>query len=129
MRARLLRPGQPEESVVYKSDADESARHFAAKDADGNVVGVGSLHFEDRRAGVEPFGSPGMRIRGMAVEDSWRGKGVGAGLLEAMLEVGTGAGIQEAWANARSKNLGFYERSGFRAMSSEFDIPESARTW
>lgn len=123
LRRKLLRPDQAAEAVEYASDVKESARHFAAKDAEGRVIGVGSLHFEDRVAGLEPFGAPGMRIRGMAVEDDWRGKGVGAGLLERMLDVARAAGIQEAWANARAQNLGFYERSGFRPMSSEFEIP------
>ncbi len=44
--------------------------------------------------------------------------------VSAMLEVGCKAGINEAWANARSANLGFYRRSGFRAVSSEFEIPK-----
>ena len=123
LRRKLLRPDQPEDAVVYQSDSCETARHFVAKDADGAIVGIASLHFEDRRAGLEPFGTPGMRIRGVAVDDEWRGKGVGAGLLRKMLGVARKSGIQEAWANARSQNLRFYERSGFSGVSSEFEIP------
>jgi N-acetylglutamate synthase-like GNAT family acetyltransferase len=123
LRRRLLRPDQDEDAVVYASDDGDSAQHFAAYDGDDEVIGIGSLHNEDRMAGREPYGSPGMRIRGMAVEDAWRGRGVGAALLERMLVVARESGIAEAWANARSANLGFYERSGFRAMSSEFELP------
>jgi N-acetylglutamate synthase-like GNAT family acetyltransferase len=124
LRQRLLRPDQPEDAVSYRSDEDHTARHFAAHDEGGRVVGIGSLHFENRVAGRGPFGEPGMRIRGMAVDDEWRGCGVGKGLLERMLAAGREAGVMEAWANARTATLGFYRRSGFHAMSSEFEIPD-----
>jgi GNAT superfamily N-acetyltransferase len=123
LRHKHLRPDQPMDKVKYMSDECVTCRHFAARDSAGVIVGVGSLHFNDRVAGQPPFGVPGMRIRGMAVEDEWRGKGVGAGLIGAMLEVGREAGIVEAWANARTKNRGFYVRNGFSEVSHEFEIP------
>ena len=123
MRHRHLRPDHPEDAVTYQSDTCETCRHYAARDADGHVIGVGTLHFQDRVAGQPPFGSPGMRLRGMAVEDAWRGKGVGAGLIVRMIEHGVESGMAEAWANARTANRRFYLRSGFREVSSEFEIP------
>lgn len=123
LRLEHLRPGQAPESVVYRSDEDPTARHYAVRDEGGRVIGVGSVHFSNRLAGEAPHEAPGMRIRGMAVEEAWQGKGVGAALLEAMLAMASEAGIREAWANARTATIGFYERTGFRPVSHEFDIP------
>lgn len=123
LRRKYLRPHRPPEEVAYESDDDPTARHMAAKDARGRVVGIGSLHMEDRVAGQEPFRSPGMRLRGFAVEDVWRGRGVGVALVEAALAVGRAAGAAEAWGNARTRNLNFYTRAGFSEVSSEFELP------
>ena len=123
LRLKYLRPGGSDDDVVYKTDDDPTAQHFAAKDEDGNVVGVGSMHVENRVAGVAPYGVPGMRIRGMAVEETWRGRGVGADIIRAMVRAGCEAGMTEAWANARTANLGFYQRTRFKPVSSAFEIP------
>jgi N-acetylglutamate synthase-like GNAT family acetyltransferase len=123
LRHRYLRPDQPLGAVAYKSDECPTCRHFAATDTAGAVIGVGTMHFADRVAGQPPFGAPGMRIRGMAVEDDWRGKGVGAGLVARMLEIALEAGIVEVWANARTANRGFYARNGFTEVSGEFELP------
>lgn len=123
LRHRHLRPDQPRDAVAYESDTCETCRHFAARDAEGKVIGVATLHFQDRVAGLPPFGSPGMRMRGMAVEDDWRGKGVGAGLVARMLDFALAAGIAEAWANARTGNRRFYLKNGFREVSSAFELP------
>jgi N-acetylglutamate synthase-like GNAT family acetyltransferase len=123
VRHRHLRPNQPADAVSYQSDTCETCRHFAARDTSGAVIGVGSLNLEDRVAGQPPFNKPGMRLRGMAVEDAWRGKGVGAGLVGRMIEVGVESGIVEVWANARTANRRFYLKNGFKEVSSPFEIP------
>ncbi len=122
LRSRYLLPDHPEEAVVFQSDEHPTARHFAAKDADGRIVGVGSLCFVDRVAGQAPFGSPGMRMRGLAVEDDYRGQGVGAALVAHMLEIGREAGIAEGWATAPIRNLRFFRKHKFKTMSAEFDV-------
>lgn len=123
MRHRYLRPGQPEDSVVYKSDACDTAMHACVRDDAGAVIGVGSVHAENRVAGHPPHHAPGYRIRGMAVEPDWRGKGVGRAILDHLLEVATEAGAAEVWANARVDAISLYERARFARLSSEFDIP------
>ena len=124
LRLKYLRPGSDESEVHYKTDEDATARHFAAMDENDQVVGVGSMHVENRVAGIAPYGIPGMRIRGMAVEEAWRGHGVGADIIRAIVAAGCEAGIQEVWANARTSNLGFYQRTRFKPVSSSFEIPK-----
>ena len=123
LRHRHLRPDQPEDSVEYVSDDCETCRHFAAHDREGNLIGVSTSHHANRVAGQPPFGSPGLRIRGMAVEDDWRGKGVGIALIEAMLDAGVEEGMVEVWANARTSVRAFYRRAGFQEVSQEFELP------
>ena len=123
LRHRHLRPDQPEDAVAYQSDDCPTCRHFAATDAEGVIIGVSTSHHADRVAGQAPFGTPGLRIRGMAVEDTWRGKGVGAALIEAMVDAGVEEGLAEVWANARTAARGLYTRAGFKEVSQEFDLP------
>ena len=123
LRLRYLRPGELEDSVAYKSDELESAVHFAVRDAEGNVIGVGSGHEENRVAGHPPHLTPGFRVRGMAVEPEWRGKGVGRAILGALIQVAREAGAGEVWANARVESINIYVKSGFARLSSAFDIP------
>ena len=40
LRSRYLRPDQPEEAVVYRSDEEETARHYAARAPDGRILAV-----------------------------------------------------------------------------------------
>ncbi len=123
LRHSGLRPGQPEESVHYKSDELDSARHFVVRDDAHEVIGVGSMHSENRVAGHPPHRTPGLRVRGMAVEPEWRGKGIGSAILTQMVEIAKADGVAEVWANARVDALGIYARAGFKELSSEFEIP------
>lgn len=123
LRHRHLRPDQSEDAVEYKSDDCETCRHFAVRDADGAIIGVGTSHHADRVAGQAPFGTPGVRIRGMAVEDDWRGQGVGAALIGAMVGAAVAEGMVEMWANARTNVRQFYTRNGFKEVSQAFELP------
>jgi len=123
LRHKYLRPDQPPEAVAYLSDDCDTCRHFAARDAEGRVIGTGTLRCENRLAGRPPFDEPGMRIRGLTVEDDWRGKGVGAAIVARILEYGRLQDIAEAWGNARTENLRFFMKNGFKEVSSEFEIP------
>lgn len=124
LRHRHLRPGQPEDSVVYKSDVDETALHVCVRDEAGEVIGVGSICAENRVAGHGPHLVPGQRVRGMAVETEWRGKGVGRAILQALTDIAITAEALEVWANARVDAINLYERAGFVRLSTEFDIPK-----
>lgn len=123
LRLKYLRPGSPPESVRYECDALPTTRHYAVRDEAGKVVAVGTTHPEDRLAGLAPYLSPGMRIRGLAVDDEWRGRGVAAAVLEHMLAWGREHGLREAWGNARAANEAFFRRHGFREVSSAYEVP------
>lgn len=118
LRLRVLRPGQPPESVVYPADALPDTVHFGAYQ-DGNLVGVGTL----QRSPDPRDGGPSWQLRGMATAPEVRGQGHGAAILRAAEAYVRSQGAHELWFNARVVALGFYERLGYAREGPEFDIP------
>jgi predicted GNAT family N-acyltransferase len=116
LRASLLRPGLPVDLARYEQDSQPGTVHLAAFAGDGEVVGISTWSPDtwlDR---------PAWRLRGMATAESVRGRGVGAGLVAAGLELGVARGAEFAWCNARTGALGFYRRFGFEAVGEEFEV-------
>ena len=56
----------------------------------------------------------------MAVLKEWRGMGVGAALLAAMLARARHRGMTEVTLHAQKSAAGFYRRAGFRERGEEF---------
>lgn len=123
LRLAYLRPGQAPEAVAYKSDEDPSAAHFAVRNADGDLIAIGSLHAENRVAGQPPHRHPGIRIRGMATHEDRRSQGLGSAVCQRMIEEARERGALEVWANARTNVRPFYARLGFTVVSAPFTIP------
>lgn len=105
LRWRVLRApwGQPRGSE--RDDEDDRAVHALAVLGDGQVVGVGRLH---RRSASEG------QIRYMAVEEVWRGRGVGARILNALEEEAVRRGFGRMMLEARAEAVPFYHRHGYR---------------
>jgi predicted GNAT family N-acyltransferase len=97
------------------SDADISGEdkqtHLVALDDAGTVVGCVLL--------VIP-GDGTAHIRQMAVDEYYRGRGVGAGLIGYAERTARGMGIRRMTMHARVVARGFYERLGYRAVSDVF---------
>lgn len=110
LRLAVLRPGQPSEAAVWALDDDPESVHLGAF-LDGCCVGIASVVPEDR-----------WRLRGMAVEPSLRGAGIGAALV-AELQSRFGAAGRPLWCNARTTAAGFYVRLGFVIEGEPFDVP------
>lgn len=123
LRLSVLRPGQPPEAAVYPQDDDPATVHLGAFTPGGELVGIATLlPPEARVAGQPPYPEPGLRFRGMAVPEAWRGKGVGTLLLKELRRLARERGARELWANARLSAVGFYDRQGFKVVSTEFEI-------
>ena len=109
LRQRILRPHQTVAELAAEDDAE--AVHFAALDG-GDVVGVGLVQRE-----VPAWGSlgdgPWWRLRGMATDEAWRNRGVGAAVLDAVVIHVREAGGGRLWCEARTPALSFYVRAGF----------------
>lgn len=89
-------------------ELDPVALQLLARDATGRPIGTGRL-------------APDGRIGRMAVLAEWRGRGVGAALLERLVEAARERGLGEVVASAQVRAVGFYERFGFVAEGPEFD--------
>ncbi|HET7301550.1 MAG TPA: GNAT family N-acetyltransferase [Oleiagrimonas sp.] len=86
---------------------DDQCDHVLARDRDGQPIGTGRL-------------TPERSIGRMAVLSPWRGHGVGAAMLDALIERARARGWTEVTLHAQVDAIGFYERFGFRAHGEEF---------
>lgn len=113
LRQRVLRPHESLEELA--SHEPPGVHAVAAFTADGELVAAGF---------VCPDGGPGAwRVRGMATDPQHRGKGLGAQILERLVEHARDQGAMRVWCNARTPALSLYERAGFERESEEFEIP------
>ena len=121
LRRRVLRGGRADSNVDFPQDRVEGAFHLGAFD-DGSVIGVASFFPEPApgRAGAKAW-----RLRGMAVDDGWQGRGVGTALLEDAVRRLRDAGVAVLWAHGRDSALGFYERHGWVVVGDGFVTDET----
>jgi len=99
-------------------DLDPVCVHAIARDAAGRAIGTGRL-------------LPDARIGRMAVLAEWRGRGVGAAVLVALVERAEQRGMKQVTLHAQTHAAGFYARYGFVAEGDVFmeaDIPHVTMT-
>lgn len=111
LRARILRPGQPAERCHFPGDDAPGTVHLGAF-AGARLVGIAALMEES-----------GLRLRGMAVEEDARGRGIGAALVRQVHAIAAER-RQPLWCNARAAVVGFYEKMGWAVEGERFDLPE-----
>jgi predicted GNAT family N-acyltransferase len=86
---------------------DERSAHAVARDINGQAIGTARL-------------LPDGRIGRMAVLGEWRRRGVGAALLEALLEQARKRSMRHITLHAQTHAAGFYRRFGFSERGEEF---------
>ena len=106
-RHRLLRGpwGQPPGSE--RDEQEELATHLMVTAADGNVIGVGRLHFNTPEEA---------QIRFMAVDEDCRGQGIGRRILAALEQQARAAGARHIVLDARKPAERFYAKHGYRTL-------------
>jgi predicted GNAT family N-acyltransferase len=95
---------------------DEYCIHAIAFAADGRAVGTGRL-------------LPDAHIGRMAVLKEWRGQGIGAAVLEALIEEARRRGEVEVALSAQTHAIEFYRRHGFSEEGKVYEeagIPHQA---
>jgi predicted GNAT family N-acyltransferase len=93
--------------ALEMDEQDARCDHALAYAADGRAVGTGRL-------------LPDGHIGRMAVLKEWRGKGVGALLLQALIEQARQRRHARVRLNAQAYAAGFYRRYGFEVSGPEF---------
>ncbi len=113
LRRRMLRPGLPWAASNYEQDQLASTRHLAILDDDVVVACVTLFpqEFEHDAA---------VRLRGMAVDPAFQGRGWGRVLVRHSRQFVVDAGVELLWCNARVSAAGFYEKQGFQLMGPVF---------
>lgn len=95
---------------------DAQCAHVLAEDAAKRAIGCGRL-------------LPDGHIGRVAVRAHWRGKGVGAAMLERLVALARERGHAKAMLNAQTHAMPFYARFGFAPVGEPFDeagIPHQA---
>jgi predicted GNAT family N-acyltransferase len=87
---------------------DTDAVHLIARDPSGRAIGTARLLASGQ-------------IGRMAVLAEWRGRGVGAALLDAALAAALGPGRPAPFLHAQTSAEGFYARRGFRPRGAVFE--------
>ena len=99
-----------EQGVPVEIELDEwdaVSVHAIATDSTGRAVATGRL-------------LPDGHIGRMAVLQEWRGRGVGAAILSALLARAKERGVKRAILNAQTRARGFYALHGFTQHGAEF---------
>ncbi len=92
---------------------DPDCLQVVAEDTNRDAIGTGRLH-------------PSGKIGRMAVVAEWRSRGVGAAMLERLIDLARRQGLEEVFLHGQTRVLEFYARHGFLAEGEEFeeaDIP------
>ncbi|MFE6647054.1 GNAT family N-acetyltransferase [Nocardioides sp. NPDC057772] len=115
LRALVLHGGASPESAKVAGDDHSDVATFAAKDADGTVVGSVS---------VFPSTDGTWRIRRLATAEEWRGRGVGTAVLAAALAHADDHGGGTVWCNATPAGAPLFLRAGFQQVGAPWEDPE-----
>lgn len=86
---------------------DPGCIHVVATESGGNAIGTGRMR-------------PDGRIGRLAVLRGWRGRGVGAGMIEALVVSARRLGLARVYLHAQTHAIPFYERLGFEKDGPEF---------
>jgi GNAT superfamily N-acetyltransferase len=117
IRMDVLRRGTPSDNVRFDYDADAETRHLAVRDAAGTVVAAST--WTPRPFPDQPS-EPAMQLRGMAVREDHRRRGLGAAMIAAGVAAARSRGFRLVWANARDSALDFYVANGFAVVGEGF---------
>ena len=110
LRRGVLRPEAPsDDATIYDEELEGTAATYGVV-VDQVPVAIGTVMPD----GYPPNPGPGdWRIRGMATNPDFRGRGLGALVLSALVAHAIDRDGTLAWCNARVSAAAFYEGSGF----------------
>lgn len=120
LRVKILRPQGSVTECIFVGDNEESTLHLTCLAA-GALIGIGSVIQESENG---ELGQNIWRIRGMAVDPSYRGRGIGAQILDSLIKYVELNQGQKIWCNARTPAIGLYKKFGFHTHGEEFELPE-----
>ncbi|HEY0177623.1 MAG TPA: GNAT family N-acetyltransferase [Pedobacter sp.] len=118
LRSAVLRNHKPFRECILPTDGAAGIFHLGCF-LEERLICIGTFLPED----YPENGTGGFRLRGMAADPEFAGKGFGAALINFAIDELTSAQASYIWCNARSTAVGFYKRLGFEIISEEFEVP------
>lgn len=92
----------------------DNSNYMAVADKDGKIIGTATLHLQKkliRNGGVAAF------IEDVAIREKYRGQGIGADLVEHLIEKAKSLGCYKINLSCFPERIAFYERLGFKQES------------
>ena len=117
LRSVVLRNNAPLVQCVFPGDKLEESIHLGYFAGD-RLVSVATFF-------PEPYaekGKGGFRLRGMATDPEFLGKGCGSELIKFAINELRSVNASYIWCDARSAAVEFYKKQGFELISDEFEI-------
>jgi amino-acid N-acetyltransferase len=106
-------------SELTQQDVSEGWGHyFVVREDDGRVVGV---------AGLELYGEDGL-LRSVAVDEDYRGQGLAAALVEAVLQRAQRVGLRSVYL-LTTTSRDYFARRGFKDVAREQAPPAIRESW
>jgi ribosomal protein S18 acetylase RimI-like enzyme len=119
LRHKVLRAGKPKSTANFDGDKSDSTYHFACI-LNSDPIGCLSL----MKKSHEDFSVTNQyQLRGMAVDDNFRGKNVGKHLLEFAEKELISHQNLFIWCNVRVSAINFYSKNGYLRKGHTFNIP------
>lgn len=121
IRAEVFVDEQGVPVELERDERDAGAEHVLVT-VDGAPVATGRLVVEDAGyEGLDPALGPVGHLGRLAVRAPYRGTGLGAALVAALVERARGRGLRALYLGAQTHAVGFYERLGFVVVGEVFD--------
>lgn len=118
LRQKLLRPDKAPRDLISSADMSPTALHLAAQ-IDGEMVGMLSAGPED--CPFRPWANS-WRLRGLAVVEPARRKGVATLLLKAIIAGAYARGAGALWGMTRVAAVPAHVKLGFETIGDEYEI-------
>jgi len=118
LRSTVLRNGQPPETCILPTDREVGCFHLGYF-VNEQLVSIATFFPEDH----PDYGPGGYRLRGMASDNAFSGKGYGGSVIKFAIDELTSVNASYIWCNTRSTAVGFYTKLGFSLISEMFDVP------
>ena len=113
LRWRILRAPWNQPRKAIPDELENDSIPIMVCEVDGFPIGVGRAHFNSAEEA---------QIRSMAVEEDWRGKGVGSIVLKELEKIVTVKGAKKIILHARDNAVAFYEKQGYKIVKESYTL-------
>lgn len=119
LRWKILRSPLNQPRGTEKDEKEATAFHAAAL-IEGEIVGVGRLHLNSEKEA---------QLRYMAVEEKYRGKGIGTLIIKELEKRAKEKGAEYIVLDARENAVEFYKFNDYKILEKSYLLFDSIQHW